>query len=68
MKDIHPKDLPTFFQTTNPNNDIFNLSMELAKSASKASTFGLYTFDALKQDVLDALSPKFPNIYTISPL
>lgn len=37
MTDIRLKDLPTFFHTTDPNNEIFNLSMESAESASQAS-------------------------------
>ncbi|THG23132.1 hypothetical protein TEA_000960 [Camellia sinensis var. sinensis] len=68
MKDIRLKDLPTFFQTTDPNDEIFNLSMESAESASQASALGLHTFDALEQDVLGALSSIFPHIYTIGPL
>ncbi|THG13617.1 hypothetical protein TEA_024053 [Camellia sinensis var. sinensis] len=68
MKDIRLKDLPTFFQTTDPNDEIFNLSMDSAESASQASALGLHTFDALEQDVLGALSSIFPHIYTIGPL
>ncbi|CAL5384287.1 unnamed protein product [Camellia sinensis] len=68
MKDIRLKDLPTCFQTTNPNDEIFNLAMESAESASQASAFGLHTFNALEQDLLDALSSMFPYVYTIGPL
>ncbi|XP_028054914.1 7-deoxyloganetin glucosyltransferase-like [Camellia sinensis] len=68
MKDIRLKDLPTCFQTTNPNDEIFNLAMESAESASQASAIGLHTFNALEQDLLDALSSMFQNVYTIGPL
>ncbi|GMP46244.1 hypothetical protein CsSME_00014476 [Camellia sinensis var. sinensis] len=68
MKDIRLKDLPTCFQTTDPNDEMFNLAMESAESASQASAFGLHTFNALEQDLLDALSYMFPHIYTIGPL
>ncbi|GMP46245.1 hypothetical protein CsSME_00014476 [Camellia sinensis var. sinensis] len=47
---------------------MFNLAMESAESASQASAFGLHTFNALEQDLLDALSYMFPHIYTIGPL
>ncbi|KAL7262766.1 hypothetical protein ACSBR1_001014 [Camellia fascicularis] len=68
MKDIRLKDLPTFLQTTDPNDEIFNLCMESAESASQASAIGFHTFDALEQDLLDALSSMFPHVYTIGPL
>ncbi|GMQ02085.1 hypothetical protein CsSME_00048478 [Camellia sinensis var. sinensis] len=68
MKGISLKDLPTFFQTTDPNDDIFNLAMESAETASQASAFGIHTFDALEQDVLNALSTIFSHIYTMGPL
>ncbi|CAL5386300.1 unnamed protein product [Camellia sinensis] len=68
MKDIRLKDLPTFLQTADPNNEIFNLCMESAESASQASAIGLHTFDALEQDLLDTLSSMFPHVYTIGPL
>ncbi|XP_028061084.1 7-deoxyloganetin glucosyltransferase-like [Camellia sinensis] len=68
MKDIRLKDFPTFLQTADPNNEIFNLCMESAESASQASAIGLHTFDALEQDLLDTLSSMFPHVYTIGPL
>ncbi|CAH2075694.1 unnamed protein product [Thlaspi arvense] len=67
-KDVRLKDLPTFFQTTDPNDEIFNLAMEAAERAVEASAFGLHTFDALEPDVLEALSSIFPNMYSIGPL
>lgn len=68
MKDIRLRDLPSFFQTTDPNCDIFHLLMESAQTAIEATALCLHTFDALEPDVLHALSSIFPSIYTIGPL
>ncbi|KAM5580249.1 hypothetical protein ABKV19_009810 [Rosa sericea] len=51
MKDIHLRDLPTLFRTTNPNDPMFNFSMEATDSVHKASAVVLLTFDALEHDV-----------------
>ena len=69
MKNIRLKDLPTFFQVTDPNDEIFNLAMESAESSCKGATaFCVQTFDALEPHVLGALSSMYPNVYTIGPL
>ncbi|GFZ09737.1 hypothetical protein Acr_21g0003360 [Actinidia rufa] len=69
MKHIRLKDLPTFFQVTDPNDEIFNLAMESAESSRKGATaFCIQTFDALEPHVLGALSSMYPNVYTIGPL
>ncbi|XAR57513.1 7-deoxyloganetin glucosyltransferase [Bertholletia excelsa] len=67
-KDIRLKDIPNFFITTDPNDEIFNLATESAQRAAEASAISIQTFDALEAEVLEALSPTFPNIYTIGPL
>ncbi|KAH7833505.1 hypothetical protein Vadar_007011 [Vaccinium darrowii] len=68
MKNIRLKDLPTFFRTTDPNDDIFNLAMESAHKALEASACGIHTFDALESEVLDSLSLMFSHVYTMGPL
>ncbi|KAA8538947.1 hypothetical protein F0562_025639 [Nyssa sinensis] len=68
MKDIRLKDLPTFFRITDANDTVFNLTMEAAEGSSKALAIVIHTFDALEQDVLDALSSMFPRVYSIGPL
>ena len=69
MKNIRLKDLPTFFQVTDPNDEIFNLAMESAESSRKGVTaFCVQTFDALEPHVLGALSSMYHNVYTIGPL
>uniref|UniRef100_A0A5B7A523 Glycosyltransferase n=1 Tax=Davidia involucrata TaxID=16924 RepID=A0A5B7A523_DAVIN len=68
MKNIHLKDLPSFFRTTDPNDIVFNYIMEVLERASKASAIVIHTFDVLEADVLDALSSLCPSVYTIGPL
>ncbi|XP_052179002.1 7-deoxyloganetin glucosyltransferase-like isoform X2 [Diospyros lotus] len=68
MKYIRLKDLPTLCRITDANDPAFNLAMEAAEGSSKALANVIHTFDALEQDVLDALSSMFPHVYTIGPL
>ncbi|XP_059435733.1 7-deoxyloganetin glucosyltransferase-like [Corylus avellana] len=68
MRDIHLRDLPIYVRTTNPNDVIFKFAIDAVDSAPKASGVVILTFDALDQDVLDALSPMFPRIHAIGPL
>ncbi|EEF32258.1 7-deoxyloganetin glucosyltransferase [Ricinus communis] len=68
MKGVRLRDLPSFFQTTDPNDIIFNFCMESAEFAAKATAIGVHTFDALETDVLTALSSIFPRVYAIGPL
>ncbi|KAM5586416.1 hypothetical protein ABKV19_005366 [Rosa sericea] len=69
MKDIRLKYLPTFCRTTDPDDILFNTTMEAVENANKASAVVLLTFDALEKEVLEALSPSIsPPIYTIGPL
>lgn len=68
FENVRYKDLPTFFLTKDPNEEVFNLAMESTQKASEASALGIQTFDALEPNVLNALSSIFPNLYTIGPL
>ncbi|PRQ52313.1 putative 7-deoxyloganetin glucosyltransferase [Rosa chinensis] len=70
MKDIRLKDLPSFFRTTDPNDTMFNFIMEATDKVHKADAFVFLTFDALEQDVLDAMSSMFDQslVYAIGPL
>ncbi|KAL7167730.1 hypothetical protein ACSBR2_038231 [Camellia fascicularis] len=68
MKDIRLKDLPTLFQTTDVNEQMFNLLMEAAQRTCEASAFCVHTFDALEENLLDVLSSMFPHVYTIGPI
>ncbi|KAH7835725.1 hypothetical protein Vadar_029219 [Vaccinium darrowii] len=68
MKDIRLKDLPSIVQTTESNDENFEFCMEATQRSSKASTIILHTFDALEQDLLNALTSMFPFVYSIGPL
>ncbi|KAI5339969.1 hypothetical protein L3X38_019243 [Prunus dulcis] len=67
-KAIRLKDLPNYFQTTNPNDILFKLTLEAMDRVDKASAVVLHTFDELEADVLHALSSLPPPVYTIGPL
>jgi hypothetical protein len=68
MRDIRLKDLPSFVRTTDPNDIMFNFMSESVERAQKASGIVVHTFNALEQEVLDALSTMFPRVYAIGPL
>jgi hypothetical protein len=68
MGDILLRDLPTFLRTTDPNDIMFKYVIESVERAPRASAIVIHTFDALEQQVLDALSPMFPRVYAIGPL
>ncbi|KAL5779212.1 hypothetical protein ACOSQ2_009949 [Xanthoceras sorbifolium] len=60
-KNIRIRDLPSFERTTNPDDLMFNLTMEATDQASKASFIVIHTFQALEIQVLDALSSMFSH-------
>ncbi|XP_031403409.1 7-deoxyloganetin glucosyltransferase-like [Punica granatum] len=68
MKDIQLKDLPTFLRTTDPDDILFNIIMESADNAPRATTTILHTFDVLETEILRAVSPLFSSIHAIGPL
>ncbi|XP_034201060.1 7-deoxyloganetin glucosyltransferase-like [Prunus dulcis] len=68
MNGIRLRDLPHNFMTTNPNDIFWNYCLEVMRRVDKASAVVLHTFDALEQDVLDALSSILPLVYAIGPL
>ncbi|KAL6292338.1 hypothetical protein ACE6H2_000480 [Prunus campanulata] len=68
MNGIRLRDLPHNFMTTNPNDIFWNYCLEVMRRVDKASAVVLHTFDALEQDVLDALSSMLPLVYAIGPL
>ncbi|XP_057970608.1 linamarin synthase 2-like [Malania oleifera] len=68
MKNICLRDLPTFLRTTNPDEIMFNFMGEEAHNSLRSPVLLLNTFDALEQEVLDALVSIAPPIYTCGPL
>ncbi|KAK7850197.1 7-deoxyloganetin glucosyltransferase [Quercus suber] len=68
MRGIQLKDLPSHVRTIDPNDVIFKFVIETAERAPAASGIVIQTFDALEQEVLDALLTMFPHVYAIGPL
>lgn len=70
MPDIHLKDLPSFFQTTDPDDIMFDFLGEEAQSCLRASAVIFNTFRELEKVALDAVISRFnyTNFYTIGPL
>ncbi|KAL9336019.1 hypothetical protein Peur_070507 [Populus x canadensis] len=68
MRDIKLRDLPSFVRTTDPDDYMFNFGVECAERASEGSAVIFHTFDALEQEVLNALYSMFPRVYAMGPL
>ena len=68
MKNIRFRDLPSFVRTTDINDFMLHFLIREIDRTSRASAVIINTFDSFEQDVLDALSPIFPPIYTLGPL
>uniref|UniRef100_A0A6N2L7E3 Glycosyltransferase n=1 Tax=Salix viminalis TaxID=40686 RepID=A0A6N2L7E3_SALVM len=68
MRDIKLRDLPSFVRTTDPNDFMFSFCADCAERASEGSAVIFHTFDALEQEVVNALYSMFPCVYAIGPL
>ncbi|CAL1382347.1 unnamed protein product [Linum trigynum] len=69
MNNIRLRDLPSFFQTTDPEEPVFHCLMEFAESAARASAILIHTFDALEPNVLAALDSVYPGrVYSVGPI
>ncbi|KAJ8619122.1 hypothetical protein MRB53_015308 [Persea americana] len=68
MEDIRLRDLPSFVQTTDPNDLMFNFAGGEAQKAFKSSALILNTFHDLEDEVLTALTSMFPHVYSIGSL
>ncbi|RWR89931.1 UDP-glucosyl transferase 85A2 [Cinnamomum micranthum f. kanehirae] len=68
MKDIRLRDLPSFVQTTDPNDIMFNFAGGEAQKTFKSSALILNTFHDLEHEVLTALTSMFPHVYSIGSL
>ncbi|CAN0853394.1 7-deoxyloganetin glucosyltransferase [Linum grandiflorum] len=65
---IRLKDFPTFIRITDTNDIMFNFFLKETSKIHEASAVIINTFDSLEHDVLTALSPLSPNLFTIGPL
>lgn len=68
MKNIRLRDLPSFIKTTNIDDTMFDFMGSEAQNCLRSSALIFNTFDELEHDVLEAISAKFPQIYTVGPL
>jgi UDP:flavonoid glycosyltransferase YjiC (YdhE family) len=68
MKGMRLRDFPNFNRTVDPDEIMLDFTIVETERAQKASALIFNTFDALEQEVLDALSSMFPPIYSIGPL
>ncbi|ONK74103.1 uncharacterized protein A4U43_C03F2800 [Asparagus officinalis] len=68
LKDIRPRDLPSFVRTADQEDFIFKLAQNAAKKSVGAKNLLLNTFDLLEDEVLNALKSKFQKVYTVGPL
>jgi hypothetical protein len=68
MEGIRLKDIPSFIRTTDPDDVMLNFDGGEAQNARGARGLILNTYDALEQDVVDALRCDFPRVYTVGPL
>jgi hypothetical protein len=68
MKGIRLRDLPSFIRTTDPDDIMLDFALVETERVKKASAIFFNTFDALENQVLNALSSILPPIYSIGPL
>ncbi|PON90934.1 UDP-glucuronosyl/UDP-glucosyltransferase [Trema orientale] len=68
MKNMRLKDLPSFMRTLSVDDIMFDFLGSEAQNCLKSSALVFNTFREFEREVLDSISAKFPNIYTIGPL
>ncbi|KAK4851794.1 hypothetical protein QYF36_018489 [Acer negundo] len=68
MEGIRLKDLPTFIRTTDADDIKLNFAIGEVENARNASALLFNTIDDLENEVLEALYPTNPPIFTIGPL
>ncbi|KAL3733137.1 hypothetical protein ACJRO7_022631 [Eucalyptus globulus] len=68
MRNIQLRDLPSFIQTTDPDDLMIHFVLRETERAKRASAIVFNTFDRLEHEVLDALKAMFPSICTLGPL
>ncbi|KAF5199663.1 Udp-glycosyltransferase 85a8, partial [Thalictrum thalictroides] len=66
VRDIRVKDLPSSFGDENDVVDSY--SFRITHESTKACAIIMNTFDTLESEVLEAIKPLLPPIYTIGPL
>lgn len=68
MKGIQVKDFPSFIRTTNPKDIMLNRLQREFQCAKNGSAIVFNSFNALDHEVLQAVAPDFPPLYTLGPM
>ncbi|GKV18657.1 hypothetical protein SLEP1_g29007 [Rubroshorea leprosula] len=68
MSNMRLRDIPSFIRTTDPNDIMFDFLGSEAQNCLKSQVIAFNTFDELEHEVLEAIAPKSPPVYTIGPL
>ncbi|CAN0910399.1 7-deoxyloganetin glucosyltransferase [Linum grandiflorum] len=69
MKNMRLRDLPDFFQTTDPNEPLLQNLITGTDAVDIASALVIHTYDAFEADVLAAINELYPGrVYTIGPM
>ncbi|KAL4557274.1 hypothetical protein LXL04_035447 [Taraxacum kok-saghyz] len=68
MEGIQLKYFPSNVWTTNPDDIIFKLCIDVTQNAHNVSYNFIHTFDALETSLVNALSSMIPHVYTVGPM
>ncbi|KAK3230907.1 hypothetical protein Dsin_002788 [Dipteronia sinensis] len=68
MEGIKLKDLPSLIRTTDPDDVLMIFAIGEVENAQNASALIFNSVDDLEREVLEAVYPTYPPIYTIGPI
>ncbi|KAJ4793637.1 Glycosyltransferase [Rhynchospora pubera] len=69
MKNARLRDMPTFIQTTDPDDIMVNINIKQCEDdAPRATGIILNTFNDLEHEALQAILSRLPNTYTVGPI
>ncbi|TVU27324.1 hypothetical protein EJB05_29926 [Eragrostis curvula] len=68
MRGMRLRDMPTFCHTSDADDWLLHFHVHQMEVAASAKAVVLNTFHDIEKDVLDALAPLLPPIYTVGPL
>ncbi|OEL17460.1 Cyanohydrin beta-glucosyltransferase [Dichanthelium oligosanthes] len=68
MKGMRLRDMPTFCRTTDADDWLLHFHVHQMRTAAASKAVILNTFYDMEKDVVDALAPLLPPVYTVGPL
>ncbi|CAA7047932.1 unnamed protein product [Microthlaspi erraticum] len=68
MRNLRIKDIPSFIQTTDPDDIMVNFFIRETDRSKRATAIILNTFDDLEHDVIQSFQSILPPVYSIGPL